>query len=199
MTSAGSSRGRRPGAPDTRAEILTAARSLFASKGFASTTIRAIAAQAGVDPALVHHYYGAKDDLFMAALQLPVDPRQRLAPVLALGPDGAGERLLRTFLEVWDEPTNQLSFLGLFRSLLEPPGERLLSEGFVPVVLGPVGRELGIDRPELRMPLVASHLVGLILTRYVLGLEPLASMDADRLVATYAPTLQHYLTGDLPS
>ena len=199
MTSAAGSRGRRPGAPDTRAEILAAARSLFASKGFASTTIRAIAAQAGVDPALVHHYYGSKDDLFVAALQLPVDPRQRLAPALALGPDGAGERLLRTFLEVWDDPETQLAFLGMFRSLLEPPGERLLREGFVPVVLGPVGRELGIDRPELRMPLVASQLIGLILTRYVFRLEPLASMGPDQLVATYAPTIQRYLTGDLPS
>ncbi len=199
MTSPASSRGRRPGAPDTRAEILAAARALFASKGFASTTIRAIAAQAGVDPALVHHYYGSKDDLFMAALQLPVDPRKRLAPMLALGPDGAGERLLRTFLEVWDDPETQLAFLGMFRSLLEPPGERLLSEGFVPVVLGPVGRELGVDRPELRMPLVASQLVGLILTRYVFRMEPLASMEPERLVATYAPTIQRYLTGDLPS
>ncbi len=199
MTSATGSRGRRPGAPDTRAEILAAARSSFASKGFASTTIRAVAAQAGVDPALVHHYYGSKDDLFMAALQLPVDPRERLAPVLALGADGAGERLLRVFLEVWDDPENQLSFLGLFRGILEPPGERLVSEGFVPVVLGPVGRQLGIDRPDHRMPLVASQLVGLIITRYVLRLEPLASMDADSLVATYAPTLQRYLTGELPS
>ncbi|MEO5651814.1 MAG: TetR family transcriptional regulator [Marmoricola sp.] len=199
MTTAAGSRGRRPGAPDTRAEILAAARSSFASKGFASTTIRAIAAQAGVDSALVHHYYGSKDDLFMAALQLPVDPRRRLAPVLALGPDGAGERLIRTFLEVWDDPANQLSFLGLFRSLLEPSAERLLSEGFMPVVLGPVGRELGIDRPELRMPLVASQLIGLILTRYVFGLEPLASMGPDQLVATYGPTLQRFLTGDLPT
>ena len=87
------SRGRRPGAPDTRAEVLAAARASFAEKGFRGTTIRAVAASAGVDPALVHHYFGSKDDLFLAALQMPVDPREVLAPVVALGPDGAAARL----------------------------------------------------------------------------------------------------------
>src|SRR3954469_11292384 len=101
---ASSPRGRRPGAPDTRADILAAARALFADRGFGRTTIRAVASDAGVDPALVHHYFGTKDDLFVASLQLPVDPRERLAPALAGGPDGAAERILRVFLEVWDEP-----------------------------------------------------------------------------------------------
>jgi AcrR family transcriptional regulator len=191
-------RGRRPGAPDTRAEILGSARSLFAIRGFRSTSVRAIAAEAGVDPALVHHYFGTKDDLFMAALQLPVDPRELLAPVIAAGPADAATGLLHTFLGVWDDPDNQLAFLGLFRSVLEPPGERLLSEGFVPVVLGPVGQALGIDHPEVRMPLVASQMIGLIMCRYVLRLPPLAEMDEETLVATYAPTIQRYLTGDLP-
>ncbi len=191
-------RGRRPGAPDTRAEILTSARSLFAVHGFAGTTIRAIASEAGVDPALVHHYFGTKDDLFMAALQLPVDPRTLLAPVLAGGPDGAAEALLRTFLQVWDDPEKQLGFLSLFRSVLQPGGEKLLSQGFVPVVLGPVGEALGIDRPEVRMPLVASQMLGLIVCRYLLRLAPLDTMDPELVVATYAPTIQRYLTGELP-
>ena len=72
-------RGRRPGAPDTRAAILAAARSRFAEHGYAGTTIRAVATDAGVDAALVHHYFGTKDELFLAALELPVDPRQVLA------------------------------------------------------------------------------------------------------------------------
>src|SRR5512140_313481 len=97
-------RGRRPGAPDTRAAILDAARSAFAEKGFGGTTIRGVAAEAGVDAALVHHYFGTKDDLFVAALELPVDPRQAIAPALVDGPDGAGERLLRVFLGVWGDP-----------------------------------------------------------------------------------------------
>ncbi len=160
--------------------------------------MRAIAADAGVDPALVHHYFGSKDDLFMAALQLPVDPRVLLAPVLAGGAKDAGPALLRTFFGVWDDPENQLAFLSLFRSVLDPPGELLLSQGFVPVVLGPVGEALGIDHPGVRMPLVASQMIGLIMCRYVLRIEPLASMDSEVLVATYAPTIQRYLTGELP-
>jgi AcrR family transcriptional regulator len=191
-------RGRRPGAPDTRATILDAARAAFAEKGFAGTTIRAVASSAGVDAALVHHYFGTKDDLFLAAMELPVDPRQVIGPALAGGPDGAGERLLRAFLSVWDDPEVSPSLLGIVRSALQPGGERMLTQGFVPVVLMPVGEALGIDRPEVRMPLVISQAAGIILTRYLLRLEPIASMPADQVVATYAPVIQHYLTGDVP-
>jgi AcrR family transcriptional regulator len=97
-------RGRRPGAPDTRAAILSAARSRFAEHGYAGTTIRAVATDAGVDAALVHHYFGTKDELFLAAIELPVDPRQVLASAMNGGPEGAGERFLTVFLAVWDDP-----------------------------------------------------------------------------------------------
>jgi AcrR family transcriptional regulator len=198
-TSRAPRRGRRPGAPDTRSTILDAARAAFGEKGFAGTTIRAVASSAGVDAALVHHYFGTKDDLFLAAMELPVDPRQFLAPALAGGPEGAGERLLRAFLSLWDDPEVSPVLVGIVRSALQPGGERLLTEGFVPVVLLPAGAALGIDRPETRMPLVISQIAGLILTRYVMELEPIASMPPDTVVATYAPVVQHYLTGDLPS
>jgi AcrR family transcriptional regulator len=198
VTSTAGRRGRRPGAPDTRAAILAAARARFAEHGFARTSVRSIAVDAGVDPALVHHYFGTKDDLFVAALELPVDPRERLAEVIAQGPDGAGERMVRVFLSVWDDPELRLPLIGLARSILEPSGQRLLRDGFLPAVLHPVGVALGIERPEVRMPLVASQVVGLILTRYVLEVEPLASMPADDLVAIYGPTIQRYLTGPLP-
>lgn len=191
-------RGRRPGSPDTRAAILDAARSLFAERGFGGTSIRAIAGAAGVDPALVHHYFGSKDDLFVASLRIPVDPRELLAEVIAQGPEGAAERLLRTFLSVWDDPETRLPLLGLARSVIDPSGARLLRDGFLPVVLVPVGTALGVDRPDVRMPLVASQVIGLILLRYVLEAEPLASMPAEDVVAIYAPTIQRYLTGGLP-
>ena len=191
-------RGRRPGAPDTRTEILSAARESFAGKGFAGTTIRGVASAAGVDAALVHHYFGTKDDLFVAALELPVDPRLAIAPALVGGPDGAGERVLRVFVGVWDDPANTPVFVALARTLLDPSASHLLREGFLPVVLRPVGRALGLDRPDLRMSLVASQMLGIILGRYVLALEPLASLPADAVVAAYAPTIQRYLTGDLP-
>ena len=191
-------RGRRPGAPDTRAQVLDAARVLFAERGFSRTTIRAIAADAGVDPALVHHYFGSKDDLFLAALKIPIDPRVVIAPVIAGGAEGAAERFLNAFLSVWDDPAVQPALLTVARNVIESGGERLLSEGFLPIVIQPVGVALGLDRPEHRMTLVASQVMGLILLRYVLRVEPLASLPHDEVVATYAPTIQRYLTGDLP-
>lgn len=198
MTTTGSRRGRRPGAPDTKAAILVVARQAFAASGFARTSVRAIAAEAGVDPALVHHYFGTKDELFLAALELPVDPRQVLLPAIAAGGiDDVAERILRAFVSIWDDPEIQVRLVGVFRGVLDADGARLLRDGFLPVVLAPIGVALGIDRPELRMPLVASQMVGLIMLRYVIELEPLASLSGDEVVAIYAPTIQRYLTGDL--
>jgi AcrR family transcriptional regulator len=199
VTRPATSRGRRPGSPDTRAAILDAARELFTAGGISGTSVRAVAAKAGVDPALVHHYFGTKDDLFVAALALPVDPREVLSAVVAQGADGAAERMLRVFLSVWDDPELQLPLLGLARTLVDPSGKELLRDGFLTVVIGPLGVALGIDEPERRMPLVASQVMGLILMRYLLEVEPLASMPADELVGIYAPTIQRYLTGPLPA
>jgi AcrR family transcriptional regulator len=195
---AGARRGRRRGSPDTRAAILAAARDSFAQKGFGGTTIRAVAGGAGVDPALVHHYFGAKEDLFLAALELPVDPREVLAGVVAAGPDGAGERLVRTFLSVWDDPELRLPLLAVARSALGPDGHRLLTEGFLPVLIGPVLRGLVPDRAEDRIPLVLSQVLGLVMARYVLEVEPLASWPAEVVAARVGPSVQRYLTGDLP-
>jgi AcrR family transcriptional regulator len=191
-------RGRRPGSPDTRAAILAEARALFASNGYAGTSVRAVASAAGVDAALVHHYFGTKDDLFLAALELPVDPRRLVASVVAEGPEGAAERVLGVFLSVWDDPDVRPSLLAVARGVMDPAGSKLLTDGFLPVVIQPVGVALGLDRPEHRMTLVASQVVGIILLRYVLAVEPLASMPRDQVVATYAPTLQRYLTDPLP-
>lgn len=191
------SRGRRPGAPDTRAEVLAAARASFGEVGFRGTTIRSVAAAAGVDPALVHHYFGTKDDLFVAALEIPVDPREVMAPVVAAGPDGAGERLLRAFLGVWDDPDVQPGLLALARSLLGDDSGPMVRDAFIPVVVGPVLAQLVVDRPEDRIPLVASQIIGLVVTRYVVALPAMAQVPAEDLVARMGPVLQHYLTGDL--
>ena len=197
MTSAAPRRGRRPGTPDTRAAILTAARSLFAANGYAGTSVRSVAAAAGVDASLVHHYFGTKDDLFIAALELAVDPRVAILPVVEGGLDGAGERLMRLFVSVWDDEQTRLPLLALVRGILDPGGQQLVTDGFLRMVLGPLGAGLGVDDPDRRLPLVASQLVGLVILRYVLAVEPLASMPADELVAIYGPTLQRYLAGPL--
>jgi AcrR family transcriptional regulator len=191
-------RGRRPGAPDTRAAVLAAARAAFASRGFGGTTIRAVAADAGVDPALVHHYFGTKDDLFLAAMELPLDPREVLARVVDGPVEQAAERFLGAFVSVWDDPGMQPALLAVARGVMDPAAHRLLTEGFLPVVIRPVGVALGLDRPEHRMALVASQVMGLILVRYVMRLEPVASLSSEQVVQTYAPTLQRYLTGELP-
>jgi AcrR family transcriptional regulator len=193
-----SPRGRRRGSPDTRSTILAAARTSFAALGYAGTTIRGVAASAGVDAALVHHYFGTKDELFLAALELPVDPRVLIGPAVAGPVDQAAERFLGVFLSAWDDPDLRPSLVAVARGMMDPSASRLVSEGLLPVVIQPIGVALGIDRPAERMPLVASQVVGLILLRYVLAVEPLASMPRDRLIATFAPTIQRYLTGELP-
>lgn len=192
-------RGRRPGAPDTRAAILASARELFAAHGFQRTTIRAVAAAAQVDPALVHHYFGTKDDLFIAALELPIDPRAVIAPALAGGVEGAAERLLSAFLSVWDDPTLQPGMLIAARGMLEQPGHRLLREGFVPAVILPAASTLGLDQPERRISLVMSQVIGLIVARYMLAIEPLASMSSADVVRVIGPTIQRYMEAPLPT
>ena len=198
MTETAPRRGRRPGGADTRALILAAARELFAANGYAGTSVRGVAAAARVDAALVHHYFGTKDDLFVASLQLKVDPRVVLRPVVEGGVTGAGERLMRLFLSVWDDEETRLPLLALVRGALDPGGQQLVRDGFLRMVLRPVGEGLAVDQPERRMPLVASQLMGIVVLRYVLAVEPLASAPAEDLVATYAPTLQRYLSEPLP-
>lgn len=191
-------RGRRPGAPDTRAAILDAARARFAEHGFARTSVRAVAGDAGVDAALVHHYFGTKDDLFVAALELRVDPREVLPQVLSGGLDGVGERLLRLFFTVWEDDETRVPLLALVRGALDPGGQRFVRDGFVRMVLAPIGSTLDLDQTDRRITLVASQLLGIVVARYLVALEPLASAPVDELVATYAPTLQRYLAEPLP-
>ena len=198
MTRAGA-RGRRPGRPDTRGDILRAARTSFAGKGFDRTTIRGVAGEAGVDPALVHHYFGSKDDLFLAALEIPIDPRLLIPQVFGPGLDGVGERLVRTFLGVWDQPSNRLGLVALVRTaFVADEAAELLRDGMARMVLGAVVPLLKGERTEVRAQLVTSQLMGLIVGRYVMRIQPLASLPAEELVAWVAPTLQRYLTGELP-
>jgi AcrR family transcriptional regulator len=193
------SRGRRPGTTETRSAILEAAREAFAAKGFRGTTIRAVAADAGVDAALVHHYFGTKDDLFLAALEVPVDPRQVLPVVLAGGLDGAAERLLRAVLPLWDDPATRRPLVAVVRSSLSHDTQvNLLQDGLLRLILGPLRDAIGGEDATVRAQLFGTQMIGLILGRYVLALEPLASMPSEQVVAWVAPTLQRYLTGPLP-
>ncbi len=186
--------GRRPGVGGTRERILAAARSDFGKGGYEGTTIRGIAAQAKVDPALVMHYFDSKDGVFRAAVQFPVDPAEFIPRLVAPGLDGLGERLVRFFVETWDSPTGS-PLLALIRSAVgNEDGADLLREFVTREVLGRLARALDLDRPQLRAALVASQLIGLAMLRYVVRVEPLASASAAELVAWLGPTLQRYLT-----
>lgn len=193
-------RGRRPGRPDTREDILKAARDAFAELGFDGATIRGIAARAGVDAALVHHYFGTKDQLFFASVRFPVDP-DILVPKITDGPlEELGERLADTFLSVWEHPESGPTLQALMRGAVTNRQMSELVRQFLGVfVLRRVGGALAavVDPAEFprRASLTASQLFGLAVTRHLIGVEPLASMPRQEVVALVAPTLQRYLTG----
>jgi AcrR family transcriptional regulator len=190
--------GRRSGAPPTRERILTAARRLFAERGYERATIRAIAAAAQVDPALVIHYFCSKDNLLAAALALPFDPTTRIPPTLAGGPEGAGERAVRTFLGFWEDPSLRPTMMAIVRCAASHDRAADLMRGVVHrQVVGPLTRALGAPHGELRATLVASQFIGLAMARYLTRIEPLASADMETVVRAVAPTIQRYLTADL--
>ena len=190
--------GRRTGNLDTSGEILAAARGHFARKGYAGATIRAIAAEAGVDPALVHYYYSTKRELFIASLDLPFDPGEFIEPALGGDPQDLGRRVAGRYLELLESERGRTAMQALLRSALTDERVlRMLREFMVETVFGPIVRQLRADQPELRAGLFASQMIGLAIVRLIIGLEPLASADPDRVVAIIAPNLQRYLTGDL--
>lgn len=187
--------GRRKGDSGTREAILSAAKQSFAEQGYAGTSLRALARTAAVDPALITHFFGSKDGLFEAALALPLDPGVVVPALLADGPDGLGERIVRTFLGVWDGTPGQGPMLAMLRSAVSHEDSAAkLRDLLVRVLLRPLAVGAGGADPDLRAALLASQVVGLAVTRYVLRLEPVASADADTLAATVGPTLQRYLT-----
>jgi AcrR family transcriptional regulator len=192
--------GRRPGVSGTREAILDAARRAFAEHGYQHATIRGVADLAGVDPALVHHYFGTKQELFVAAVRLPVNPIERLTAVLAEDPDQAGRRMVETFLSVWDHAATQSPLLALVRSAVgDEHAAAMLREFIAEEVLGQVAHRLGGADARLRATLVGSQIIGLAMARYIVKVEPLASAPPAQIVAAVGPTLQRYLTGDLAS
>jgi AcrR family transcriptional regulator len=188
--------GRRPGGPDTRGEILQAARESFADKGFSATSIRAVARQAGVDAALVHHYFDSKEELFIEAMAIPVDPRQ-IAATIVNGPrTEIGRRIATAFLGVWESPEGQQRMKALFRSVVSSDEvARMMREGISQMIIQPVSQTLDAPDAQLRVGMVATQLVGVAIVRYLVGLEPVASVDVETLIDRLAPVLQQQLTG----
>jgi len=186
--------GRRPGIGGTRDKILAAARARFGEEGYDGATIRGIASAAGVDPAMVPHYFGSKEGVFLAAVEFPVDPAVFIPRLLEPGLDGLGERLVSFFLETWDSPAGG-SLLALIRSVVSSDlAADLMREFVTREVLGRLAVAIKLDHPQLRAGLVATQLVGLAMLRYVIKVESLAGASRGELARWIGPSVQRYLT-----
>lgn len=187
----------------TQEAILSAARSSFLAKGFAHTTIRGVARTAGVDAALVSYYFGSKGDLFGASMNLRIRASEEIAHLLEGDLRTAGPRLVRLSMTAWDDSAAGATFRSLLRWIatdeaapgaIQDYATQQLADP-ITTALGQTGMTAAVARE--RATLAGSQLVGLAMTRYVFGLEPIASASVDRLVETVGPTIQHYLTGAL--
>jgi AcrR family transcriptional regulator len=189
--------GRRTGPSTSREEILAAARVLFAERGLDRTSVRAIAAAAGVDPALVMYFFGTKRGLFLEAIDLPVDPSVVIPAVLDGDPAGVGERLARFVVGVLEDPDRRQRFTGLLQSAsADPEIAEILRTRLTRDILEPIATRLGRERPEFRAAMAMSQIAGLTMARHVVGLDVLREAAADDIVAALAPTLQRHLAGE---
>jgi AcrR family transcriptional regulator len=199
MTEPGTARrgpGRPPAGADRRGEILDAARTEFADKGYDGASVRAIARAAGVDPALVHHYFGSKEKVFVAAMALPVDPGEALPDVLAGDPAQLGERFARLFLSLWSDAAFREPMLAMLRSATTSErGATMLREFVGSALLSRVAEAVDAPDAPLRVATSAAHLVGVVMLRYVIQMPPLVAATDEQIVALIAPSLQRYLTG----
>jgi AcrR family transcriptional regulator len=185
--------GRRPGSGDTRGEILDAARHEFAEKGYDGASVRGIARAASVDPALVHHFFGSKQQVFVAAMALPVDPGDMVPDVLAGDPAQLGERFARVFLGLWSNPEFREPMLGLLRSATtSEEGAAMLREFVGTALLGRLAQSLEGPDVALRISTAAAQMVGIVMLRYVIKIPPLAAATDEEIVALIAPILQRY-------
>jgi AcrR family transcriptional regulator len=191
--------GRPPGTSDTRDRILVSARELFARNGIDKTSVRAIASGAGVDAALVHHYFGTKQQLFAAAIHIPIDPMQVIGPMRDTPIEALGLTLPSLLLPLWDSELGS-GFIATLRSLLAGNEVSLVRSFLQEVITKEVGSR--VDDPpgsgKIRVQFVASQLVGVVMARYILELEPFKSLPVEQIAETIAPNLQRYLTGELP-
>ncbi|MBD0338663.1 MAG: TetR/AcrR family transcriptional regulator [Thermoleophilia bacterium] len=194
----GKRRGRRRGDGGTRDAIAEAARRLFGGGGYDRVTLRAIAAEAGVDPALVLHYFGSKERLFLSVAGLPVPPQEVLARLAEGDRASAGLRLTRFVLDRLADPRERARITAVVRAAVsEPAAAKLMREQLTLELMLPLAEALGSEDAALRANLAGSQVVGLIMARYVVGIEPLASAPAETVAAAVAPTLQRYLAEPL--
>jgi AcrR family transcriptional regulator len=189
------SRGRRAGSPDTGNQILAAAKRRFLAVGYQATTLRSIAAEAGVDVALVSYYFGSKQSLFGAAMALPANPIQIIVPLLAGDPDTLAEALLRSLLQTWDDPTTGAPLQALAQAAVSDPDlNRAVREAVSREVVGRLTKRLGGPDSAQQAAAFSAQMAGVIIARYVIRLEPFASMSAEDVVRRLGPSLALTIT-----
>lgn len=172
---------------------------MFTELGFDGTSMRAVAREAGVDAALIHHYFDDKTGLFTAALEFPFDPSEVLATLTDGPPDSLGERIVRLYLRVWEGP-GSASIVALFRSAAtNERAATMVREFMSATLLKGIAAGLDVEQAELRAALCASQVVGAGVLRNIIRFQPLTQVDAETLVAWLGPTLQRYLTAEDPA
>lgn len=191
-------RGRRPAGQDTRDQVLAAARAEFVEHGYEAVSLRGVARRAGVDPGTVRHWFGDKTHLFTATLGLAdLEPAAVLQSTLVGDVGSLGERLVRGVLEMWDGDYGETVRL-VVPAVMADPGLRALMPQFLGAeLLGPIVRRLEASDAALRTSLVASQMAGVLITRYLVPVHPLAALPAEQVAALVGPTVQRYLTDDL--
>jgi AcrR family transcriptional regulator len=190
--------GRRPGLSSTREDIIRAARKVFAQNGYSTATMRSIAREAKVDTALIHHFFTSKEGVFAAAIEDWFNPAATVDKVLSAGTHDIGRRLVRSFLEMWADPESREPILAVIRSAVSyQDAARFLGEFVTSRAIGRIVEAIDAPQPELRASLAGSQLIGMAMIRYVIQVEPLASIDAEVIVECLGPTIDRYLTGDL--
>jgi len=188
-------RGRRPVGSGTREAILQSARRQFGEFGYRRTTLRGVAKAAGVDPRLVLHYFGSKQQLFVESVELPIDPEVLFASVFEPGDASVGERMAEAMVSLLEEPSTRQVMIGLIRAAAsEPEVADLIRQVLTERLLRPLADRVGGDDAQLRASLIASQFVGLAMARYIVKVEPLASASGDQVRHALAPVVDHYLT-----
>jgi AcrR family transcriptional regulator len=189
--------GRRPGKPDTRQELLATARRMFADAGFDKTSVRDIAAAAGVDPALIRHYFGTKAELFRETMGWPFEPAEIAEQVMGAGRDQIGAHLTRVFFEAWERPDSRAPLLAILRGAATHEESATLVRQFIQGQLyRQMAAELSGPDAELRIDLAMAQLLGIAYLRHVLRVDPVASTPMEELIARVTPVIEAHMRSD---
>lgn len=187
------------GSDEARDAVLDAARAAFHSSGYARTTVKGVAAMAGVAPSVVAKYYDNKEAMFAAAMKLPFDPSSAVPELLAPGLDGMGERMVRATFEVFNDEESREDLMALFQAGASAGrAAQSLRDFLEDSVIDRLAVVVGIPDARLRASLISSHLIGLAVTRFIIRLEPLASAPEEDVVRIYAPLIQDLLDPTKP-